>query len=75
MEELLEILEGINPDVDFASCKALIDDGLLTSLDIVSIIAELSEHYDIRIGAKYIVPENFNSAEALLALVEKLQEE
>lgn len=75
MEKLLEILEGINPDVDFASCKTLIDDGLLTSLDIVSIIAELSDTYDIRIGAKYIIPENFNSAEAMLALVEKLQEE
>lgn len=75
MEELLEILESINPDVDFVSCKTLIDDGLLTSLDIVSIIAELCDNYDIRIGAKYIIPENFNSAEAMLALVEKLQEE
>ena len=75
MEKLLEILEDCCPDVDFASEKSLIDDGILESLDIVMIVNELSQQYDVRIGVENLVPENFNSAEAILALVERLQGE
>mgnify|MGYP000247108984 CR=1 FL=1 len=75
MDEILEILEGINPDIDFETCDTLVDDGILASLDIVSVIAELSDAFDITIPARDIVPENFNSAEALLAMVERLSEE
>ena len=72
MDEILEILEGINPDIDFETCDTLVDDGVLASLDIVSVIAELSDAFDITIPARDIVPENFNSAEAMYAMVQRL---
>ena len=72
MDEILEILEGINPDIDFETCDTLLDDGILASLDIVSVIAELSDAFDITIPARDIVPENFNSAEAMYAMVQRL---
>ncbi|MFR5602046.1 MAG: acyl carrier protein [Lachnospiraceae bacterium] len=75
MDEILSILEGLHPDVDFESCDTLIDDGILDSFDIVSIIAEISQEFDVKIGAEQIVPENFNSAEALWELVKKLEDE
>ena len=72
MGEGLEIVEGINPDIDFETCDTLVDDGILASLDIVSVIAELSDAFDITIPARDIVPENFNSAEAMYAMVQRL---
>lgn len=72
MDEILEILEGINPDIDFETCDTLVEDGILASLDIVSVIAELSDAFDITIPARDIVPENFNSAEAMYAMVQRL---
>ena len=75
METLLEILEDLHPDVDFAYEEALIDDGILDSLDIVTLITEINDKFDISIPAEEIIPENFNSAAALMALIEKLDEE
>lgn len=75
MEELLEILTDLHPDVDFNTEDHLIDNGILDSLDIVSLISEISETFDVAITAKDIVPENFNSAQALWALIQTLEEE
>lgn len=75
MDEILEILNGLGLDVDFEHCTSLVDDGILASLDIVSIIAELSDAFDITIPARDIVPENFNSAEAMLNMVNRLLDE
>ena len=75
MDELLELLEDIKEDVDFENCKTLIDDHILDSFDILQIISTLNDNYDISIPASEIVPANFNSAKALLAMVERLQEE
>ena len=75
MEELLDILNGLHPDVDFESEEALIDGGILDSLDIVSLISEISETFDVTITAKDIIPENFNSARALWALIQRLENE
>lgn len=75
MEELLEILEEMHPDVDFTAEKALVDDGILDSLDIVSLISEIADRFDVVIPADKIVPENFNSAEALMALIDRLEED
>lgn len=75
MDEILEILKDLHPDVDFESCDTLIDDGILDSFDIVTIIAEISDAFDVKIGAEQIVPENFNSAEALWDLVHRLEED
>ena len=75
MEELMEILSDLHPDVDFETEENLVDDKILDSFDIVSLIAEINEAYDIAITAKDIIPENFNSAKALYALIQKLEEE
>ena len=75
MKELLDILNEMHPDVDFEAEEALIDDGILDSLDIVSLISEISETFDVTITAKDIIPENFNSAKALWALIERLENE
>lgn len=75
MDELLEILEELHPDVDFETCDTLIDDKILDSFDIITIISEVSARMDVTISAEYIVPENFNSAEALYALIQKLEDE
>lgn len=72
MDEILEILDSLGLDADFESCTTLVDDGILESLDIVTIIAELSDAFDITIPARDIVPENFNSAEAMLGMVNRL---
>lgn len=74
MEKLMEILEDIAPDVDFEGCETLIDDGLLDSFAILSIVGELEDAFDISVTPAEIVPENFNSAKALWAMVQRLQE-
>lgn len=74
MEELMEILEQLRPDVDFENETGLIDNGILDSFDIVSLVGELNEAFDIEIQPNDLIPENFNSAQAILELVEKLQD-
>lgn len=73
MEKLLEILKAIRPDVDFESETALVDDGILDSFDVVSIISELDDAFDVQIRIDELDPENFNSAASILALIEKLK--
>lgn len=75
MESLLKILAEIRPDVDFEDNKELVDSSELDSFDIVTLVGELCDAYDIEIGADEIVPENFNSVEAIMALVTRLQED
>ena len=75
MEQLLEILEELHPEVDFEACETLIDDKILDSFDIISIISEVNDVFDVTISAEYIIPDNFNSAKALYALIEKLEDE
>ena len=75
MEELIEILEDIQPDIDYENCENLIDGHLLDSLSILSLVAELEDAFDITIPAVEIVPANFNSAERMMKMIERLQEE
>lgn len=75
MDELLEILTDLHPDVDFETEDGLIDNMILDSFDIVTLISEISENFDVTISAEHIIPENFNSAEALYALIQKLEDE
>ena len=75
MEELMEILSNLHPDIDFETEERLVDDKILDSFDIVSLIAEINETFDIAITAKDILPENFNSAKALYSLIQDLDEE
>lgn len=72
MEKLIEILESIRPDVDFHNNTKLIDDGILDSFDIVSIISELNDEYQISIRVHELGPENFNSVEAINKMVQRL---
>ena len=74
MDELLELLEDIKPTVDFRTCTGLIDDGYLDSIDILSIVSELNDAFGIEISPVDIVPENFNSAQALWNMVERLKD-
>ena len=73
MEKLLELLKNIRPDVDFENEDALIDDGILDSFDVVSIISELDDQFDVQIRITELDPENFNSAEAIWNLVQELK--
>lgn len=75
MERLIEILEDIHPDIDYATCTDLIDGHRLDSLSIISLVAELEDEYDITVPAVEIIPANFNSAAAILKMVERLQED
>ena len=75
MEDLLEILSSLHPEVDFESCDRLIDSKILDSFDIVSIISEIEDQFGVVITAEKIIPENFNSAQALYALIRELEDE
>ena len=75
MEELLEILKELHSDVDYDTCETLVDDRIIDSFDIISIVAEVDDRLDVAIPAEEIIPENFNSAQALYALIEKLENE
>ena len=75
MEVLLNILSDLHPDVDFSAEEHLVDNQILDSFDIVTIVAEIDAEYDVQIPAEELIPENFNSAVALYALVKKLQDE
>lgn len=73
MEQLLEILKGIRPDVDFENETALIDDGILDSFDVVSIISEIDNEFGVQIRITELDPENFNSVESIWKLVQELK--
>lgn len=75
MEKMLEILKSVRSDIDFENEQNLMDDGILDSFDIVAIVAELCEAYDVTITIDMLEPENFNSAAAMLALVEGILDE
>lgn len=74
-ETLMEILTDLRPDVDFETETSLISGGILESFDIVSLVAELTDEFDITIRPKDLVPENFNSVEAMLHMIETLMED
>ncbi|HJA65312.1 acyl carrier protein [Lachnoclostridium sp. An169] len=75
MEKLMNILNEIDDSIDFASEERLIDDQLLDSFGVITLVAELEEAFDITIEASEMVPENFNSAAAMWKMVTRLQQE
>ena len=74
-DHIIDILSEIVDDVDFDTCTTLIDDGVLSSLDIIQLIGALNDEFDISIPATEIVPANFNSVDAMTAMVERLADE
>ncbi len=75
MEKLLEILEEVKPGVEFKGKSDLMDSGELDSFDVITLVSELQDEYDIDIPVEEIVPENFNSVDEIYKLVQKLLEE
>ena len=74
MEELLEILRDIDDSVDYEKETALIDDHILDSFAIITLISEIEETFDVEVAAAEMTPENFNSAAALWKMIQRLQE-
>ncbi|MBR5881621.1 MAG: acyl carrier protein [Clostridia bacterium] len=72
MEKLIEIMQELHPDIDYETYEGLVDDGILDSLDIVTLITDINDAFDVSIPAEEILPENFNSAAALWELIERL---
>ena len=72
-KQIIEILSEICPGVDFETETALIDDGLIDSLDIVAVVTELMEAFDVELGVDDLTPENFNSVDAIEDLIERKQ--
>ena len=74
MEKLLDILMEINDSIDWKAQKALVNDRLLDSFAVISLIAELEEQFDIEIEAAEIIPENLNSVDAIWKMIQRLKE-
>ena len=72
-ETILEILSGVRSDIDFENNTKLIDDGILESLDIVAIVGELNDEFDVEISVEDLLPENFNSVDAMVELITRAQ--
>ncbi len=75
MEELLKILESVKPGIDYSNEKSLIDDEIIDSFDIVTIVSQINDAFDIDFPVNEIIPENFNSAEALYSVITRLENE
>ena len=73
MEKLLEILQRVRPDVDFKNETLLIDDGILDSMDVVAIISELDDEFGVQVRINELIPDNFNSVEAIWNLIQNLK--
>ncbi len=71
-ETLLSILNDLHPEIDFENEDALVTDGVLDSFDIVSLVAEINSEFDITVGIDELEPENFDSVDAMVKLVESL---
>lgn len=75
MEELLEILNDINPDVDYETEDNLIDGKIYDSFSIITLISNISDEFDIELGPEHLIPENFNSAQAMWKMIQRVQED
>jgi len=75
MNEVLEILKGIHPEIDYETETGLIDKRIFDSFDIVTIVGDLMDVFDVEITAEHMIPDNFNSAKAIYKLVKSLEDE
>ena len=75
MEQLLKILNGLKPGVDFTTETNLIEKRILTSFDILKLVVEINNEFDIEITPMHILPENFYSAETIYKLIQKIEDE
>ncbi len=75
MDKLMEILTDLHPEIDFETQDGLMDKAILDSMDIVHLVTEIGDEFDVTISAKDLLPENFNSAQAIFEMIERLEEE
>ena len=75
MEELKSLLEELRPDIDFDNEKQLVTNRVLESFDIINLVSELDDEFDIKIKPADLIPENFNSGEAMWKMIQRLQDE
>ena len=73
-EKIIEILNSIKKNVDFENAEAIIDDGLLESFDIIRLTTRLADEFDVEFTATELVPENFNTVDAITEMIEELAE-
>ena len=73
MEEIIKILEGYNEEIDFSTATGIIDDDLIDSIDVTSLITELENTFNISIGMEDIIPDNFNTVDAIWKMILRLQ--
>ena len=74
MNELIEALKRINPKIDYEHETGLVSNKIIDSIDMTSILAELEETFDIEIDMEYIVPENFDSVQAMWDMIQELRD-
>lgn len=74
MDKLIGILNSLRPGVDFASQTRIVDDGILDSMTIARLIGLLEDEYDIEFEVTDLVPENFNSVDAMMKMIERLED-
>lgn len=72
LDKVIEILNNNDDSIDYATEEHLIDDGLLDSFAIISLVADLEDAFNVSITTADLIPSNFNSAKAIAALMEKL---
>ena len=75
MEELMEILEELRPDIDFANTERLVTDRVIESFDIIALVGEIDDAFDVKVRPVDLIPENFDSVEAMWALIQRLQDQ
>lgn len=71
---ILEILHTVKPNVDFSAETQIIDKGLLESFDIIRLVSLLSDEFDVEFTAAELIPENFNSVDAIEAIISELED-
>ena len=74
-EQLLQILENAHPGVDYENETCLIDDKVIDSFDRIMVVTDIKEAFEVEITVDDLQPENFNSVDAMLALIERLRSE
>ena len=75
MEQLLQILNQLHPDVDFMDVDDLYEEGVLDSLDMVRLVTEISQTFDVDVPPEELIPDNFQNVNTIMEMIERLDEE
>lgn len=75
LNEIIEILQSVHSEIDYTKEKNLIDSRIFDSFDVVNVVGELMDAFDVEITAEHMIPENFNSVEAICEMVKGLLDE